>query len=78
MTLASKIVYITTSPEDNNTVWNDTKTISMNPIIMDMYIWDVLRIRVETQCWKRMRMRDTHRKIESLSTPRIDGCEIAS
>lgn len=39
MTVAGQTIYVATSPEDINNVWKNTKTISMDPITMDMYIW---------------------------------------
>jgi hypothetical protein len=38
MTVAGQIIYVATSPEDIGSVWNNSKTISMKPIAMDMYI----------------------------------------
>lgn len=38
MTVAGQTIYVATSSEDIGAVWNNSKTISMNPITMDMYI----------------------------------------
>lgn len=37
MTVAGQTIYVATSPEDIVGVWNNSKTISLNPITMDMY-----------------------------------------
>lgn len=39
MTVAGQTIYVATSAEDITRVWNNSKTISMNPLTMDMYIW---------------------------------------
>jgi hypothetical protein len=38
MTVAGQTIYVATSPDDIGGVWKNSKTISMNPITMDMYI----------------------------------------
>ncbi|KAF2652996.1 hypothetical protein K491DRAFT_706121 [Lophiostoma macrostomum CBS 122681] len=38
MTVAGQTIYVATSAEDIGSVWRKSKTISMNPITMDMYI----------------------------------------
>jgi hypothetical protein len=38
MTVAGQTIYIATAASDINHVWKNSKTISMNPITMDMYL----------------------------------------
>lgn len=38
MMVAGQTIYVATSSEDINNVWKKSKTISMNPITMDMYV----------------------------------------
>ena len=38
MTVAGQTIYVATSPEDINSIWKNSKTISLNPITMDMYV----------------------------------------
>jgi hypothetical protein len=38
MTVAGQTIYVATSPEDIGSVWKNSKTISLNPITMDMYV----------------------------------------
>jgi hypothetical protein len=38
MTVAGETIYIATSPEDIGGVWRNSKTISLNPITMNMYV----------------------------------------
>jgi hypothetical protein len=37
MTVAGQTIYVATAASDVNNVWKNSKTISMNPITMDMY-----------------------------------------
>jgi hypothetical protein len=37
MVVAGQIIYVATSPEDISSIWKSSKTISMDPITMDMY-----------------------------------------
>jgi hypothetical protein len=37
MTVAGETIYVATSPEDIGGVWKNSKTISLNPITMNMY-----------------------------------------
>lgn len=39
MTVAGQTIYVATSAADIGGVWKNTKTISMAPLTMDMYIW---------------------------------------
>jgi hypothetical protein len=39
MTVAGQTIYVATAAEDINHVWINTKTISMNPLTMDLYKW---------------------------------------
>jgi hypothetical protein len=39
MTVAGQTVYVATAAEDMNHVWNNTKTISLNPLTADLYTW---------------------------------------
>jgi hypothetical protein len=38
MKVAGQTIYVATSPDDIGRVWKNSKTISLNPITMDMYI----------------------------------------
>lgn len=38
MTVVGQTIYVATSPEDIGGVWKNSRTISLNPITMDMYI----------------------------------------
>jgi hypothetical protein len=38
MTVAGQTIYVATAAGDVNNVWKNSKTISMNPITMDMYL----------------------------------------
>jgi hypothetical protein len=38
MTVAGQTIYVATSAEDINAVWKNSKTISLNPIVSDMYV----------------------------------------
>ncbi|EAT76905.1 hypothetical protein SNOG_15810 [Parastagonospora nodorum SN15] len=38
MTVAGQTIYVLTSPDDISGVWKNSKTISIDPITMDMYI----------------------------------------
>jgi hypothetical protein len=37
MIVAGQTIYVATAPEDISAIWNNSKTISLNPITMDMY-----------------------------------------
>lgn len=39
LTVAGQSIYIATSPEDVNNVWNKSKSIAMQPIAEEMYTW---------------------------------------
>jgi hypothetical protein len=39
MTVAGQTVYLVTAAEDINHVWNNTKTISLNPLTLELYTW---------------------------------------
>jgi hypothetical protein len=39
MTVAGQTVYVATAAEDINYVWNNTKTVSLNPLTLELYTW---------------------------------------
>lgn len=46
MTVAGQTIYVATSPDDIGGVWKNSKTISLNPITMDMYTLGGISARI--------------------------------
>jgi hypothetical protein len=42
MTVAGQTIYVATTDEDIKHVWNNTETISLNPLTMELYKWSGL------------------------------------